>query len=80
MGQYAYEGYSSVIKMSHTELSLLYDIVIARFTLSISLGRKAVLSGTASEYVSKCVRDNIDFLQRLSELGRETFNKNVLGI
>ena len=80
VARYLYEGYSSIIKLSHLELSLLYDIVVARFTLSISLGNETQLSGRASEYVAKCVQDNINFLRKLTDIGRETFNRDVFGI
>ena len=80
VGRYVFEGYSSVIKLSETELSLLYDVVVARFTLSISIGNKDVTLGLANEYVTKCVVDNTRFLSQLSNLGRKTFNEVILRI
>ncbi|KAL5265765.1 hypothetical protein ACHWQZ_G006468 [Mnemiopsis leidyi] len=80
VGRYVVEGYSSVIELSDTELSLLYDIVVARFTLSVSIGNKDVQLGLANEYVTKCVADNSRFLSQLTTLGREAFNKVILGI
>ena len=45
IGGYVFEGYSSVIKLSDKELNMLYDVVIARFTLSVSIGCETILSG-----------------------------------
>ncbi|XP_063679839.1 hydroxylysine kinase-like [Bolinopsis microptera] len=79
-GGYVFEGYSSVIKLSDKELNMLYDVVIARFTLSVSIGCQTILSGGANDYVKKCVDNNIVYLQKLTNFGRETFNKVVIGI
>ena len=80
IGGYVFEGYSSVIKLSDKELNMLYDVVIARFTLSVSIGSETILSGGGNDYIEKCVNENIVYLQKLTNFGRETFNKVVIGI
>jgi hypothetical protein len=69
-----------VIELSEVELRMLYDIAIARLTLSATLGHEQIHSGEANEYVKKCVAGVTNCLRNLWNVGRETFNNVIVGI
>ena len=75
-----YEGCSSVMTLSRQELDLIYYIILYRFILSVTCGQKSINLGSANQYVTMCVQNNVQFIKDFLALGKEDFDKFVLAL
>ena len=68
------------MELSLKELGLIYSVILCRFILSVTVGRKSINLGSANRYVHECVHNNIEFIKDFQKLGKENFDKFVLGL
>eukprot|EP00116_Pleurobrachia_bachei_P013274 sb/3473536/ len=78
VGRHIMRGYEEHIKLCEAERSIIYDLVVSRFGLSCAMGQQKIDEGTANDYVTKCVRDNVITLSGFLKLGRDSFEEEVL--